>query len=76
MSVRTKQPYRPDNQNHRPDIQDNCQDIPTHRLDASHTKIEKEKRAEKYFPNNFQSMHVYNTDILVQLAFIKYPRYN
>jgi hypothetical protein len=29
------------------------------------------KRAEKYFLNNFQSTHVYNTDILVQLAFQK-----
>jgi hypothetical protein len=29
------------------------------------------KRAEKYFPNNFQSTHVYNTDILIQLAFKK-----
>jgi hypothetical protein len=29
------------------------------------------KRAEKYFLNNFQSTHVYNIDILIQLAFQK-----
>jgi hypothetical protein len=32
------------------------------------------KRAEKYFPNNFQSTHVYNTDISVQLAFQQYAK--
>jgi hypothetical protein len=32
------------------------------------------KRAEKYFLKFFQSTHVYNIDISVQLAFQKYPK--
>jgi len=53
-------------------------DVPKHTIQMLHTKKLKKrgKKAEKYFQNNFQSTHVYNTDILVQLAFIKNPRYN
>jgi hypothetical protein len=67
ITVRTNQPYHSGTRN----TVRTSPSIPSGRFTQ---KIW--KRAEKYFQNNFQSTYVYNTDILVQLAFIKNPRYN
>jgi hypothetical protein len=69
MDIWTNQPYRLDSQNHRPDV-------PKHTIWALHTKNLKKrgKIAEKYFSSNFQSTHVYNIDISVQLAYQQYPK--
>jgi hypothetical protein len=71
MNVRANQPYCPDNQKYCPDIRDHHSDVPKtlSRCFTQKNLKKRGKRVEKYFPNNFQSTHVYNTDILVQLAF-------
>jgi len=90
FTVRTELKRRPNgvprrrSQKHaHPDKKNGCPDestLPSGQPESSserftHTKLKKRgKIAEKYFPNNLQSTHVYNTDISVQLEFQKYPK--
>lgn len=50
-----------------------CRNTPSEHFTQKNLK-KRGKEAEKYFPSNFQSTHVYNTDISIQLVFQKYPK--